>query len=240
MGALGGTICDPVLEWSLEVMIRNQNKRDNQYFLLMPVVSRLSKSPSPFQIPEGSEQQQRGSGHQGGLTGTSPPQSAYPQHQDWQGKRNTYWAPNCQCKALLYTEQTLKDKPVTRQNLSPKGILHVCMNPVPLAPVCLLTHMPNGICDISIQISKKHLSQKCICNSCCLPWPPICMQMSALSFTQPYLTLRPCVQATRLLRPWGFSRQEYWSGLPFPPPGDLPDPGIEPSAPALAGGFFNH
>ena len=26
----------------------------------------------------------------------------------------------------------------------------------------------------------------------------------------------------------GFSRQEYWSGLPFPPPGDLPDPGIEP------------
>ena len=174
------------------------------------------------------------------MTGTSPPQSAYPQHQDWQGKGNTYWAPNCQCKALLYTEQTLKDKPVTRQNLYPKGILHVCMNPVPLAPVCLLTHMPNGVCDISIQISKKHLSQKCICNSCSLPWSPICMQMSALSFTQPYLTLRPCVSATRLLSPWGFSRQEYWSGLPFPPPGDLPDPGIEPSAPALAGGFFNH
>ena len=31
----------------------------------------------------------------------------------------------------------------------------------------------------------------------------------------------------------GFSRQEYWSGLPFPPPGDLPDPGIEPRSPAL-------
>ena len=31
----------------------------------------------------------------------------------------------------------------------------------------------------------------------------------------------------------GFSRQEYWSGLPFPPPGDLPDPGIEPESPAL-------
>ena len=30
-----------------------------------------------------------------------------------------------------------------------------------------------------------------------------------------------------------FSRQEYWSGLPFPPPGDLPDPGIEPGSPAL-------
>jgi len=35
-----------------------------------------------------------------------------------------------------------------------------------------------------------------------------------------------------------FSRQEYWSGLPFPPPGDLPDPGIKPVSPALAGRFF--
>ena len=31
----------------------------------------------------------------------------------------------------------------------------------------------------------------------------------------------------------GFSRQEYWSGLPCPPPGDLPDPGMEPGSPAL-------
>ena len=36
----------------------------------------------------------------------------------------------------------------------------------------------------------------------------------------------------------GFSRQEYWSGLPFPLPGDLPDPGIEPLSPVLAGRFF--
>ena len=36
----------------------------------------------------------------------------------------------------------------------------------------------------------------------------------------------------------GFSRQESWSGLPFPSPGDLSDPGIEPVSPALAGGFF--
>ena len=38
-----------------------------------------------------------------------------------------------------------------------------------------------------------------------------------------------------------FSRQEHWNGLPFPPPGDLPDPGIEhgcPASPALADGFF--
>ena len=40
----------------------------------------------------------------------------------------------------------------------------------------------------------------------------------------------------------GFSRQEHWSGLPCPPPRDLPDPGIEPESlmsPALAGRVFN-
>ena len=36
----------------------------------------------------------------------------------------------------------------------------------------------------------------------------------------------------------GFSRQEYWSGLPFSTPGDLPNPGIELASPALAGRFF--
>ena len=36
----------------------------------------------------------------------------------------------------------------------------------------------------------------------------------------------------------GFPRQEYWSGLPFPSPRDLLDPGVEPESPALAGRFF--
>ena len=36
----------------------------------------------------------------------------------------------------------------------------------------------------------------------------------------------------------GFPRQEYWSELPFPSPGDLPDPGIESTSPALADRFF--
>ena len=39
-----------------------------------------------------------------------------------------------------------------------------------------------------------------------------------------------------------FSRQEYWSALSFPPPGDLPNPGIEPvslASPTSAGGFFS-
>ena len=41
------------------------------------------------------------------------------------------------------------------------------------------------------------------------------------------------LKPTRLLCPWGFSRQEYWSGLPCPPPGELSNPGIEPRSSAL-------
>ena len=47
-------------------------------------------------------------------------------------------------------------------------------------------------------------------------------------------SLRPHgLQPARLPCPWGFPRQEYWSGLPCPPPGDLPNSGIEPRSPAL-------
>ena len=51
--------------------------------------------------------------------------------------------------------------------------------------------------------------------------------------------MTPGLQPSRLLSlSVGFSRQEYWSGLPFPSPGDLSDPGVEPMSLALAGGFF--
>ena len=46
-------------------------------------------------------------------------------------------------------------------------------------------------------------------------------------------TLCNPMNPTRLLYPWISPGQEYWSGLPFPSPGDLPDPGIEPRSPAL-------
>ena len=59
--------------------------------------------------------------------------------------------------------------------------------------------------------------------------------------TQLCPTLCDSMEPTRLFYPWGFSRQEYWSGLPCPPPGDHPDPDIEPkslTSPALAGRFY--
>ena len=58
-----------------------------------------------------------------------------------------------------------------------------------------------------------------LCPTLCVPWTGACQAPLSM----------------------GFYRQEYWSGLPFPSPGDLPDPGIEPRSlpsPALAGGFF--
>ena len=49
-----------------------------------------------------------------------------------------------------------------------------------------------------------------------------------------YMTLAtPWTVACQALLSMGFSRQEYWNGLPFPSPGTLPDPGIEPGSPAL-------
>ena len=51
------------------------------------------------------------------------------------------------------------------------------------------------------------------------------------------LFVTPWTIAHQAPRSMGFSRQEYWSALPFPSPGDLPDPGIEPGSPALRGGY---
>ena len=58
---------------------------------------------------------------------------------------------------------------------------------------------------------------------------------------QSCLTVTPWTVAHQDPLSMGFSRQEHWSGLSCPPPGDLPSPGIEltsPVSPALAGGFF--
>ena len=53
-------------------------------------------------------------------------------------------------------------------------------------------------------------------------------------------SVMPCTQAHQALLSMRFSRKEYWSGWPCPPPGGLLDPGTEPSvqSPALAGGFL--
>ena len=63
---------------------------------------------------------------------------------------------------------------------------------------------------------------------------PVVVQ--SLSHVQLFATQWTVTHQAPLLM--GFPRQEYWSGSPFPPPGDLPNPGIKSPSPALAGRFF--
>ena len=61
-------------------------------------------------------------------------------------------------------------------------------------------------------------------------------------FSRVRLLATPCIVVHQSSLSMGFSRQEYWSGLSCPPPGSLPNPGIEPTSlmsPALAGRFFS-
>ena len=67
------------------------------------------------------------------------------------------------------------------------------------------------------------------------------MCVSSLSHVRLFVTLWTVAHQAPLSM--GFSRQEYWSGFPFPSPGDLPDPGTEPTSlvsPALTDGFFTN
>ena len=68
-----------------------------------------------------------------------------------------------------------------------------------------------------------------ICGSC----KRLCMHAKSLSCVQLFET--PWTVACKAPLSMGFPRQEYWRGLPCPPPGDLPNSGIEPASPPLTG-----
>ena len=73
-------------------------------------------------------------------------------------------------------------------------------------------------------ILKKSFTQICFC--CCL------VARSCPTLETPWTVAHQALQSV------GFPREEYWSGLPFPSPGDLSNPGIKPTSPMLAGRFF--
>ena len=60
-----------------------------------------------------------------------------------------------------------------------------------------------------------------------------CVHVCLSRFSRVQLFVIPWTTARQAPLSMGFSRQEYWSGLPCPPPGDLPDPGIKPTFPVL-------
>ena len=63
----------------------------------------------------------------------------------------------------------------------------------------------------------------------CLPWTWICVHAQSFCWVQ--LSVTPGIVAHQAPLSMGFSRQENWSGLPCPPPGDFSDPGVEPKSP---------
>ena len=64
----------------------------------------------------------------------------------------------------------------------------------------------------------------------------VCIHAQLLNCVQPFVT--PLTVTGQAPLSMGFSRQEYWSRLPFPSPGTFPNPEMEAVSPALAGGFF--
>ena len=70
------------------------------------------------------------------------------------------------------------------------------------------------------------------------PGKPRCYYKTCWSLSHVRRFAIPWIVALQAPLPMEFSRQEYWSGLPFPSPGDLPDPRVEPGSPALQAVFY--
>ena len=106
-------------------------------------------------------------------------------------------------------------------------------------PGCLLGSLSRWTTRENPTHFKKFLDIKClslhydftpwVCTHCCV---------TVHSLSRVWLFATPWTITCQAPLSMGFPRQEYWSGLPFFSPGDLPDPGVEPTFPALAGGFF--
>ena len=90
---------------------------------------------------------------------------------------------------------------------------------------------PHG--PVRLTPSSNHHTEPLAPSLCCM-----CRTVVVQSLSRVRLFATPWTAARQPPLPMGFSRWEYWSGLPFPTPEDLPDPETEPTSPALAGGFF--
>ena len=89
---------------------------------------------------------------------------------------------------------------------------------------------------VVVPCSTWDLCSMCLCVCVC-----VCVCVCAQTLSCVLLFAIPWTVVHQSPPSMEFSRQEYWSGLPFPTPGDPPDPGIEPASlisPALAGGSF--
>ena len=113
--------------------------------------------------------------------------------------------------------------PLVNQGISgPQWTLLKCLITLPVQNVWRILHKDEAYIQFCV----------CVC---------VCARVCTQSLSRVWLFATLWTVARQAPLSMGFSRQEYWRGLPFPPPGDLPDPGIKPASLvslALAGRFF--
>ena len=116
--------------------------------------------------------------------------------------------------------------------ISPQSYHHIIMQVLGNCLVqlsCLALLCPPGLGDWPLIILQTSYNTQFYTLLCCAVLSRFAMS-DALQLHE--------LQPTRLPCPWGFSRQEYWSGLPCPPPGNLPNPGIKPRSPTLPADYL--
>ena len=96
---------------------------------------------------------------------------------------------------------------------------------------------PGDLPDPGIEPRSPALQADSLCTELRGFWLNCAVRAKLLQLWQVLCDPMDCI-ACQVLPSMEFSRQECWSGLAFPSPGDLPDPGIESASPALTGGFF--
>ena len=114
-----------------------------------------------------------------------------------------------------------------------------------MLPNCALKSGEGGKCYVYLPTPRMFPLNFLKCtffNTFLCPDHKACMCARLVAFSRVWLFVTPWTVARQVPLFMGFSRQEYWSGLPFPPPGDLSDPGFKPvslASPALVGRFLS-
>ena len=114
------------------------------------------------------------------------------------------------------------------------GLSLFCLQNTLTAP--LPTKLPKMVQMVYSHIHGLRLETPSLMMDCSSSGPDIdflYLKRSEMKVVQSCLTVTPWTVASQVPLSMGFPRQEYWSGLPFPSPGDLPDPRIEQGSPAL-------
>ena len=106
-------------------------------------------------------------------------------------------------------------------------IIYICAHRCSCVYVCVI------VCSAKVKPYYIHFFGILLfsCTNCC--WEPLKVSVKVKVLSRVRLFAIPWTVAYQALPSMEFSRQEYWSGLPFPSPGDLPHPGIEPGSPAF-------